>query len=274
MREYGDTIRELAIANVFAGRHALAQLRRQPPRPRRLLRLRRDRVPDRLHVPGDPAAAEPRGGDVGRAVVPGRRRSTSSRRSSRPSCSAALRCATRSCATTPTCCGRSSGSTASSRSRAARSWTSCRTRSRCASACATRRPPNHSRRRERLFRPACRRFRWKRTERRVQEPGRRARTPVEWTARRRVVGVMRRCDSHVAVAWVLRTLSDVEPRGAGRHGGGGLGSAWYSAFSRSSRRPRPRPRAGCRSDSTTTRHSAGVPERQMLSTGWRPLTRR
>ena len=53
-------------------RHALAQLRRQPPRPRRLLRLRRDRVPDRLRLPQDPAAAEPRGGALGRAVVSGR----------------------------------------------------------------------------------------------------------------------------------------------------------------------------------------------------------
>ena len=84
-------------------RHALAQLRRQPPRPRRLLRLRRDRVPHRLHLPRHPAAAESRGRALGRAVVSRSARSTSSRRSSRPSCSATRRCARRSCATTPTC---------------------------------------------------------------------------------------------------------------------------------------------------------------------------
>ncbi len=85
------------------GRHALAELRRHPPRARRLLRLRRDRVPHRLHLPRDPAGAEPRGGALGRAVVPGRAAATSSRRSSRRSCSATHGCARRSCATTPTC---------------------------------------------------------------------------------------------------------------------------------------------------------------------------
>ena len=48
-------------------RHALEELRRHAPRPRRVLRLRRDRVHDRHELPQDPAGA-PRGdGDVGRA---------------------------------------------------------------------------------------------------------------------------------------------------------------------------------------------------------------
>ena len=42
-------------------RHALAELRRHPLRPRRLLRLRRDRVPDRRQLPPHPAGAGPRG---------------------------------------------------------------------------------------------------------------------------------------------------------------------------------------------------------------------
>ena len=103
VREYGDTIRDLAIANVFAGdmlwrnfgvnRHGrvvfydydeieyltdcvVPRRSRRRPTPRRSSRASR----------GTPSG-----------------RSTSSRRSSRRSCSAARRCARRSCATTPTC---------------------------------------------------------------------------------------------------------------------------------------------------------------------------
>ena len=48
MREYGDALRELAAVNIFAGRPAVQEFRRDALRPRRVLRLRRDRVPDRL----------------------------------------------------------------------------------------------------------------------------------------------------------------------------------------------------------------------------------
>jgi isocitrate dehydrogenase kinase/phosphatase len=53
-------------------RHAVEELRRHPLRPRRVLRLRRDRVHDRLQLPQDPASAQRRGRDVQRALVFGR----------------------------------------------------------------------------------------------------------------------------------------------------------------------------------------------------------
>ena len=61
VREYGDAIRELAIANVFAGDLLWRNFGLNRARPRRLLRLRRDRVPHRLRLPDDPEAAGPRG---------------------------------------------------------------------------------------------------------------------------------------------------------------------------------------------------------------------
>ena len=117
-------------------RPALAELRRHPLRPRRLLRLRRDRVPDRLHVPPDPAAAEPGGRARRGAVVRASPATTSSRRSSRRSCSATCGCARRSSATTPICSSPSSGRSASAASRRGRSSTSSRTRSRSGSVTA------------------------------------------------------------------------------------------------------------------------------------------
>ena len=53
-------------------RHAVEELRRHAPRQGRVLRLRRDRVPDRLQLPQGAGAAQRRGGDVGRGLVPGR----------------------------------------------------------------------------------------------------------------------------------------------------------------------------------------------------------
>ena len=91
--EYGNAIRDLADREHLPRRHALAELRRHALRPGRLLRLRRDRVPDRRQVPQDPAAAEPRGGAGERAVVWRRFPTTSFRRSSRRSCSATRACA-------------------------------------------------------------------------------------------------------------------------------------------------------------------------------------
>ena len=134
VREYGDTIRDLAIANVFAGDMLWRNF--GVNRHGRVVFYDYDEIEYLTDcvVPRHPAGRRtPR---PSCRASPGTRsaRSTSSRRSSRPSCSATRRCARRSCATTPTCCGPSSGSAASSRWRAARSSTSSRTRSRCGSA--------------------------------------------------------------------------------------------------------------------------------------------
>ena len=51
------------------GRHAAEELRRDAPQPRRVLRLRRDRVHDRLQFPAHSAAAQPRRGNVGRTLL-------------------------------------------------------------------------------------------------------------------------------------------------------------------------------------------------------------
>ncbi|KOT06740.1 putative isocitrate dehydrogenase kinase/phosphatase [Burkholderia mallei] len=53
-------------------RHAVQELRRDAPRARRVLRLRRDRIPDRLQRAPRAAATQRRRRDVGRAVVHGR----------------------------------------------------------------------------------------------------------------------------------------------------------------------------------------------------------
>ena len=86
MRDYGDAHPRARRGQHLRRRPAVQELRRHALRPRRVLRLRRDRVPDRLQFPDDPAAAARLGRDVGRRLVPGRARTTSSPRSSRPSC--------------------------------------------------------------------------------------------------------------------------------------------------------------------------------------------
>ena len=53
-------------------RHAVEELRRHAPRQGRVLRLRRDRVPDRLQFPQGARAAQRGRGDVGRGLVQGR----------------------------------------------------------------------------------------------------------------------------------------------------------------------------------------------------------
>ena len=53
-------------------RHAVEELRRHPPRPGRLLRLRRDRIPHRLHLSQGARGAQRGRRDVGRGLVPGR----------------------------------------------------------------------------------------------------------------------------------------------------------------------------------------------------------
>ena len=84
-------------------RHAVEELRRHPPRQGRLLRLRRDRVPDRLHLSQGARGAH-RGGRAARARSgTGSARRTSSPRPSRPSCSAIPWCARSSSPTMPTC---------------------------------------------------------------------------------------------------------------------------------------------------------------------------
>ena len=106
VREYGDAIRELAIANIFAGDLLWRNFGLNRHGRVGLLRLRRARVPDGLRLPRDPAAAEPRGRAVrARSGTPSAN-TTSSRRSSRRSCSATRGSASRSSATTPSCSGR------------------------------------------------------------------------------------------------------------------------------------------------------------------------
>ena len=114
VREYGDTIREMAIANVFAGDMLWRNF--GVNRQGRVVFYDYDEIEYltdctfRVIPPPPNPEAEPR---ESRGIPSAR--STSSRRSSRPSCSATIRCARRSCATMPTCCCRSSGSGARSR---------------------------------------------------------------------------------------------------------------------------------------------------------------
>ena len=118
-------------------RHALPQLRPHPLRPGRLLRLRRDRGPHRLRLPGAARAAGPRGRARGRSRGSASARSTCSPRSGAPSCSAIPSCATRSSPTTPTCSARRSGRTRSGAWGRARSSTSSRIRRPSASGIAS-----------------------------------------------------------------------------------------------------------------------------------------
>ena len=70
--EYGNAIKDLVARQHLPRRHAVEELRRHPPRQGRVLRLRRDRVPDRLQLPQGAGAAQRGRGDVGRGLVPGR----------------------------------------------------------------------------------------------------------------------------------------------------------------------------------------------------------
>ena len=81
-------------------RHAVQELRRDAPRPRRVLRLRRDRVPDRLQLPHDPGSRATRKTTC--RASPGIRsaRTTFFPRRSARSCSAIPRAAKRSCSIT------------------------------------------------------------------------------------------------------------------------------------------------------------------------------
>ena len=72
VREYGDAIRELATVNIFAGDLLFKNFGVTRYRPRRLLRLRRDRIPGRLPVPADSRAPAGLRRDVGRRLVSGR----------------------------------------------------------------------------------------------------------------------------------------------------------------------------------------------------------
>ena len=61
--EYGDAIKQLAAANIFPGDFLLQELRRHASGSRRLLRLRRAVLPDRVPFPRDSARTLPRDGD-------------------------------------------------------------------------------------------------------------------------------------------------------------------------------------------------------------------
>jgi hypothetical protein len=122
-------------------RHAVEELRRHQLQPRRLLRLRRNRIHDRLQLPRHPRAAVSGNGDVGRALVFSRRNDTSSPRSSPPSCLDHRRCAKPSSSITATCSTPASGKKRRRRFAPGTSSISSPTRKSCAS--ATRSNPRH-----------------------------------------------------------------------------------------------------------------------------------
>ena len=72
----GDRIRQRdqgpGARQYLSRRHAVEELRRHPPRPGRLLRLRRDRIPHRLHLSQGARGAQRGRRDVGRGLVPRR----------------------------------------------------------------------------------------------------------------------------------------------------------------------------------------------------------
>ena len=72
IRDYGDRDQGARGDQHLRRRPAVQELRRHALRPRRVLRLRRDRVPDRLPLPHDPARAGRRRRDVERSLVSGR----------------------------------------------------------------------------------------------------------------------------------------------------------------------------------------------------------
>ena len=72
VREYGDAIAAARGGEHLRRRPAVQELRRHALWPRHLLRLRRDRIPDGLHVPPHPAAAAGLRRDVARRLVSGR----------------------------------------------------------------------------------------------------------------------------------------------------------------------------------------------------------
>jgi len=69
VQEYGSAIREMAQRQHLPGRHAVEELRHDELQPRRLLRLRRDRIHDRLQLPHHPGSALPGNGIIRRALV-------------------------------------------------------------------------------------------------------------------------------------------------------------------------------------------------------------
>ena len=80
--DYGQTIKDLAAADIFPGRHAPQELRSDPARPGGLLRLRRIDPAAGVQFSGNAGANHPGTRDGRRALVLRRGRTTSSPRSS------------------------------------------------------------------------------------------------------------------------------------------------------------------------------------------------
>ena len=86
IEEYGLAIKQLAAANIFAGDLLFKNFGVTRYRPGRVLRLRRNRLPDQLQFPPHAAAADRGAGTRRRALVFGRAEATSFPRNSPPSC--------------------------------------------------------------------------------------------------------------------------------------------------------------------------------------------